>query len=168
LSLGTLLCVALSACGSHAATRKVAALPKPCRERAVAAVAGAVGVRAARVRVAAGTGNNGSPQCVYRAGAVSVTVNVDNGAQPYFRLERAGVELSQQFSSGHTALEVDHVLGLGLDAFWIPAEHEVITTDGTNLLTVTVSGPRAAQQRIAVAAARAHLGKLVPPPGFSG
>jgi hypothetical protein len=124
-----------------------------------------LGVRAGAVKTSAGVGNNGSPQCAYRVGAVTVTVNVDNGAQAYFRLERAGVELSQQFSSGHTALEVDHLPGLGLDAFWIPAEHEVLTTDGTNLLTATVAAPLGRAERLGEAAARAHLGKLLPPPG---
>ena len=100
-----------------------------------------------------------------------VVVNVDNGPQPYFVLERTAIEQSQKFSDPRLAVPAVHVAGIGLDAFWYGAEQQFMTTDGVNLITVTVSWPAASvarRQALGEAVARTYLGKLVQPPGFAG
>jgi len=92
-----------------------------------------------------------------------VIVNVDGSPQPYARLERAIVEAGQQFGLLRGFAAPVAVPNLGLDASWFPDTHEVMTTDGTDLITATVSWPHAQQSRrraLATVAARAYLGKL--------
>src|SRR5437763_17079397 len=84
----------LTSCGGHARHRPVVCVPS-----ARAVLAAQLGVPVSEVSQAVSTGNNGMPQCVLtarRAGTppVQVTVNLDNGPQPYFRLERTAVEAS--------------------------------------------------------------------------
>lgn len=99
-----------------------------------------------------------------------MVVNVDTDPQPYFVLERTAVEASQQFATVREVAAPVQVPHIGLDAYWYADAQQFQTTDGVRLITVTVSGVGAAarQERLAIAAARPYLGKLVPPPGFQG
>jgi hypothetical protein len=146
---------------------KQAGPPPVCRPLAAVAVAAELGLSAGSVVHTAAVGNNGSPECHFRAVVagqrVGVVVNVDGSPQPYARLERAIVEAGQQFGVVRAYAAPVTVSKLGLDASWFPDSHEVMTTDGTNLIAVTVSWPHVSQSRrrgLAEVAARAYLGKL--------
>jgi hypothetical protein len=55
---------------------------------------------------------------------------------------------------------------LGLDAAWVPDQSKLLTTDGRNLLTVTVAWRAEKQARkiaLATLVARRYLGKPIPP-----
>jgi hypothetical protein len=176
--VGAALLTAASLCacgglGSRARTPepKAAALKAPCHTAARAVVGQAFGATATAVSARATIGNNGSPQCTYTSGSRSIVVNVDSGPQPYFILERTAVEAAQQFATVRTTPLPVHVGGIGLDAFWFPAGHQFMTTDGVRLVAVTVTVPGAGQARLSAlgkAVAGPYLGKLVQPPGFQG
>jgi hypothetical protein len=124
----------------------------PCLPRARAVVARVFGVAAARVSMAVSTGGNAMRQCTFTAAprgarGVRVTVNVDTGAQAYFRLERTVVEASQVFSTVRLIAAPQQVPGIGLDADWFPAEQQLMTTDGRRLLTVSVGWGGASESR---------------------
>jgi len=92
---------------------------------------------------------------------VRVTVIVDAGAQPYFRLERTAVEAQQVFSSVREAPAPVQIPHLGLDADWFPDQQQMMTTDGRRLITAAVSWrhvPAARRRKLAAEAARAYLG----------
>ncbi len=98
-SLASLLTVvilgaALAGCGGQTSKRTstAAGLEPPCRTRSRALVAREVGARAGAVSAVAGVASNSYPQCAYSSGAVRIVVNVDNGPQPYFVLERTAIE----------------------------------------------------------------------------
>jgi len=149
----------------------VARLPRPCKRVAVPVLARYAGVRAAAVHVRGYVAQNSWPECAYSAGRVTVTVNVDSGAQPYFVLERAAIEAGQKFTVDRLVAPPVTVLNVGLEADWFPVEQSFETTDGVNLIAATVSWPGASQARMQAlgqAVARLYLGKLVQPPGFSG
>jgi hypothetical protein len=102
--------------------------------------------------MAVSMGGNAMPECAYTvalpgARRIGVTVNVDTGAQAYFRLERTVVEASQVFSTVRLIAAPQHVPGIGLDADWFPAEQQLMTTDGRQLLTVSVRWARASESR---------------------
>jgi len=106
-------------------------------------------------------------QCTYGARVgdgrrVVVTVNVDTGAQAYFRLERTVVEASQVFSTVRLIAAPQQVPGIGLDADWFPAERQLMTTDGRRLLTVSVGWGGATESRrraLVEAVVRPYLGR---------
>jgi hypothetical protein len=118
-----------------------------------------------RIALAASTGNNSMPQCSFRArvagkARVDATANVDNGAQPYFVLERAAIEAAQQFTVSRMIAAPQAVTGLGIEADWFPAETQLMATDGIRLITVSVSwrgSPQARQRALAEALARTYL-----------
>ena len=123
---------------------------------------------ASAVSQAVSRGNNEMPQCVLTARPaarrpVRVTVNLDNGPQPFFRLERTAVEASQQFGTERLYAAPELIMGLGLDADWFPDGNYVLTTDGVKLITVTVAWPgssQAARRALSIAVARRFLGRL--------
>jgi hypothetical protein len=105
-------------------------------------VSGASGVSAKR-----SVGNNGMPQCTFvarqRSGPVSVTVNIDNGPQVPFRLERTVVEATQLFGppppGWHAPIGVS---GLGPYASWFVNQDALMAGNGIDLLSVSVIWPR--------------------------
>jgi len=140
--------------------RRAAAPPSPCVQTARATVARFLAVAPNSIATKTGTGNNGMPQCTFTARGrhASVTANLDNSPQTYFRLERAIVEESQQFATVRQVAAPQHVAHLGLDASWFPAEHQLLTADKKDLITVIVSWRHARQARqraLAKAVARA-------------
>jgi hypothetical protein len=140
LALSALLC----SCG-HSAPAKTAAthrhLTAACTSGALGAMARTLGVSASSIDAAASTANNAMPQCAFNTRAhgkrVAMTVNVDNGPQPYFVLERTIVEASQIFPVRASPAPTQ-VAGLGLEASWFPAETHLEATDGLRLITATV------------------------------
>ena len=75
------------------------------------------------------------------------------------------MEDGQQFGVQRNFSPPQTVPRLGLDASWIPDQHLLITTDGVELISVTVGWRRvtaAKQIALAKAAAQAYLGKLRP------
>ena len=92
-----------------------------------------------------------------------MTVNLDNGPQPYFRLERTAVEATQQFGTERLYTAPDQIMGLGLDADWYPDGNYLETTDGSRLITATIAWPGSAQahrRALSIAIARPFLGRI--------
>jgi hypothetical protein len=140
------VCAALlSGCGGSGLARR----PAACRAKAQDAVARNLGVRGGSVTLASSVGNNDMPQCAFTAhvGATRVTalVNVDDGAQAYYRLMRTIVEDSQSFVGARVANPPQQVAGLGPYASWLPGPDELMATNGILLLSVTVTWPHARQ-----------------------
>jgi hypothetical protein len=109
-------------------------------------------VTPASIGASASTGDNAMPQCTFSAqlakgGRVQVIANVDNGPQPYFRLERTAVEASQVFTPTRRSPAPQAVARLGLEADWFPAYPELMATDGIRLITVSVSWRGVTQRR---------------------
>jgi hypothetical protein len=164
--------LALFGCGtssrSSATSAKASARPKPppvCAPAAGIVIARHAGVGAAAIQARATMGNNAEPECHFRAPGVSVVVNIDSSPQPYQRLERTIDEASQQFGTVRTFAPPVSVPKLGLDAAWLPDASELLTTDGRNLLTITVAWrgeKRARQIALATLVARRYLGRPIP------
>ncbi|HEY1593491.1 MAG TPA: hypothetical protein VGF81_16960 [Solirubrobacteraceae bacterium] len=157
-----LLAVVVVGCGS--ASHR----PTVCAPRGRALLAVHLAVAQSAVSAAVSKGNNGMPQCVLtvrRPGMrpVQVTVNLDNGPQPFFRLERTAVEATQQFGTERLYAAPDQVMGLGLDADWYPDSNYLETTDGRRLITATIAWPGSSQAQrraLSIAIARPFLGRL--------
>jgi hypothetical protein len=137
----------VSSCGDSAPAKREASrprLPGVCDYDALNAMSHTLSVGASSIATAASTGGNAMPQCAFRARLrgkrVDVLVNVDNGPQPYFVLERTIVEAAQIFPV-RASPAPEQVAGLGLDASWFPAETHLEATDGKRLLTTTVDWP---------------------------
>jgi hypothetical protein len=91
---------------------------------------------------------------------VRVTANVDTAPQPYYVLERATVEATQVFGPARMAATPLVVTGLGLEATWFPDYTQLMSTDGTRLITASISWRGASQAReraLAKAVSRAYL-----------
>ena len=153
---------ALAGCGAQAHHRKPV-----CARTAREVLAARLGIQAPAVSQAVSTGNNDMPQCVLSGlppgvhpVRVTVTVNLDNGPQAYFRLERTAVEASQQFGTVRLYAPPQQIPGLGMEADWFPDADNLETTDGARLVTVTIAWPGAKQAerlRLAEAMARPFL-----------
>ena len=169
--VGLLTGLALVGCGtssrSSATSTKAAAQPKPpvCAPAASTVIARYAGVAAGVLKSRATTGNNAEPECHFRAPGLSVVVNIDSSPQPYQRLERTICEDAQQFGTVRNFSPPVTVPKLGLVAAWVPDESELLTTDGRNLLTITVAWrreKRARQVALATLVARRYLRKPIP------
>jgi hypothetical protein len=174
------VCLALppiSGCGGSTphgqpthATASSNAPASPCAAASRDAVARFVALPPADVSITAGTGNNGMPQCTFtarpaNATAVSATANIYNGPQPYFILERTAVETSQLFGAKRLVPAPTAINDLGIEADWFPNLSQLMSTDGLQLITVTVHWPatRSARQiGLAEALSRTYLKKLSP------
>jgi hypothetical protein len=167
-------CTLLLVCGcghsapvKHARTDRRArpASAPVCSSAAREAIAGFLGVPEGSISLAASTGNNGNPQCSFRARSahgerVEAIANLYTGPQPYFILERTAVEASQSFTPKRLSPPPQAIPGLGLEADWFPAERQLLATDGIRLVTVSVSWQRATQAReraLAKPVARTYL-----------
>jgi hypothetical protein len=135
-------------------------LPPVCAPEAAAVIGRGADAGVVQRR---GESNASTPQCVFRAAAVKVTVVVDSYPQPYQRLERAAVENGQQFGAVRLEAAPESVTGIGLDAWWFPTEQQLMTTEGRRLITVIVAwrGVRARRREaLAEGVARHYLGPL--------
>jgi hypothetical protein len=147
-----------------------AAASTPCASRSRDAVARFLALAPASVSVAAGKGNNLMPQCTFtahpaHASTVSMVANIDNGPQPYFILERTAVETSQLFGPKRFVAAPTALNNLGIEADWFPNLGAVMSTDGLQLITVTMNWPGAPVGRkiaLGEALSRTYLKKLSP------
>jgi hypothetical protein len=170
--VGLVTGLALVGCGassrSSATSTKAAARPKPppvCAPAAGVVIARDAGVGVGVLTARATIGNNAEPECHFRGPRVSVVVNVDSSPQPYQRLERTIEEDGQQFGTERNFTPPVTVPKLGLDAAWVPDQSKLLTSDGRNLLTITVAWrgeKRERQIALATLVARRYLGKPIP------
>ena len=108
----------------------------------------ALGVRAGTIHERQFLASNGMPQCNYliarahRGGPqdkVVVTVNVDNGPQPHWRLMRKVVEAGQLFGPAPPGWRPPvGVRGLGAYASWFPNLDQLMATNIGHVYLVTV------------------------------
>lgn len=169
--VGLLPSMALVGCGasssSSSTSKKAAAPPKPpvCAPAASTVIARYAKVPSTLLTARAATGNNSEPECHFRAPGLFLVVNVDSSPQPYQRLERTVCEDSQQFGTVRNFSPPVNVPKLGLVAAWVPDQSELLTTEGRNLLTITVAwrGEKQARKiKLATLVARRYLGKPIP------
>lgn len=150
-------------CGSH----RLSPQARLCMPRSHALVAGALGLPAKRIATVPAIGNDGAPQCSFRAqlpsgGRFDLTVNVDVEPQPYTILSRTIVEGQQVFSPTRLTPAPVAVLNLGLLASWFPGPSQLMSTDGVRMVIATLRWPGATQAqeiRFATRLARLYLGK---------
>ncbi len=133
------------------ATRDAATIT-PCQATARGAIARDVAIAPASITARESEGSNGMPQCAFdlrlRGGRhITAIANLDTAPQAYFRLERTIVERSQIFPS-RLAPAPESVPGLGLEASWFPGSPpQLMTTDGTRLITISVTWPGSTARR---------------------
>jgi hypothetical protein len=147
--------------------------PSVCIAGVQGVVARAASGSAASVKASTSTGNNAMPQCSFRTSLADgkrllVIANVDSSPQPFQRLERAIEEATQQFGSVREYAAPQRVAKLGLDASWFPEEHQLLTGDNRQLLTISVKWPGSSvahQRALAAAVARTYLAHRPPPAG---
>jgi hypothetical protein len=138
-----------------------------CTAKGRAAIEGSL--KAASIVTHGSVADSDYPQCLFTArlhsgGVVRVTVEVDVEPQAYAVLERTIEEASQIFPQRLFAApqQVPH---LGIDAAWFPPQQHLMTTDAVRVITVTIGWgktPRVRKVALAVAAARAYLGRSQP------
>lgn len=156
--------VLLCGCGSSAKSASI------CQDRAHRLVAQTLALSQSRVTAVASKGNNGMPQCSFRAvlpGArrFDLTVNVDTSPQPYAVLSRTIEEKQQVFSPTRLVPAPIAVLHLGLLASWFPDDKQLMSTEGVRLITTTVIWPGARQGqeiRLTTQISRLYLGRPRP------
>ena len=144
--------------------------PSPCTPAARRAMAGFLRASASGITQVASSGNNAMPQCTFSMGptdrrSIAVTANVDASPQPYFRLERTAIETGQELI-GRSTPTPKPVNGIGVEAYWFPAQTELMCTDGVRLITVSVNWPAASTRRrlaLALAVARPYLRPVISP-----
>lgn len=155
--------VVLWGCGSH----RESAQARLCLPRTRQHVARTLNLSTRRIAIAPSIGNNAMPQCSFTARLpggrrFDMTVNVDTSPQPYMVLARTIEERSQGFSPTSAVPAPVAVMGLGLEASWLPDEHALMSTDGLRLVTVSLTWPgtRQAQKiQFATRISRFYLGR---------
>jgi hypothetical protein len=167
-----LAAVLVGGCGQSSPAKKQASRDHPltaaqivCQPSSRDAVAQFLSVQPANVGLAKSVGNNTMPQCAFTAQPpakkrVTLLVNYNTGAQPYFVLERTAIEAGQVFTQDRMIAAPVAITGLGIEADWFPAENQLMATDGLKLITVTVTwhGSKLARQRaLAEALTRTYL-----------
>jgi hypothetical protein len=162
ISLGPLI----AGCGGSS----LVARPAVCKPKAQQAIARDLGIASGSVTYLRSLGGNGMPQCVFTGRAsgrkVSVTVNADNGPQPYFRLLRTVGEAAQIFGVPPPGFRPPQGLsGLGPFASWFPNSDQLMATNYRLLLTVTVSWPGRGRNKEVGLARAAVVPYLVRPHG---
>jgi hypothetical protein len=166
LAVAISLALVVDACGGGSSPAR----PAVCKLKAQRAIARDLGVSSRTVGYARSVANNGMPQCSFRVRAagrtVVVTVNVDNGPQPYFRLLRTVDEATQIFGIPPPGFHAPEGLsGLGPFASWFPNEDHLMATNYRLLLTVTVAWPGAGRDAEVALARAAVVPYLVRPHG---
>lgn len=159
-----LAALALAACGTGQAARNTAASGWParhpvCLRASLAAIARSLAVPVASISHSISTGNDAMPQCLYSAHRVGrrtikVLANIDSTGGAYFVVERTIDEAAQTFTYPQRGSPPPVAVSIGLLASWFPEEQWLISTDGYNVMTVSVDWTGASQQR-KIALARA-------------
>jgi hypothetical protein len=164
--VGIALPLLVAACGGSGSLAR----PAICKLKAQEAIARDLGIPPGTVAYVRSLGNNDMPQCAFTARAtgrkVVVTVNVDNGSQPYFRLLRTVTEASQIFGVPPPGFHPPQGLsGLGPYASWFPNNQQLMATNDVLLLTVTVMWPGGGRDQEVGLARAAIVPYLVRPHG---
>jgi hypothetical protein len=150
----------LAGCGHGSHARPAAS--GPCSAAARGAIAGAARTAPRLVTAGAFLAPSGAPSCRFHVGPgpIGVVASIDGAPQAYARFERTVVEYGQNVIWSHRgpAPYPRRVPGLGLDADWLPVDGRLLTTDGTRLVDITVTGASAAMARqVAEALARRYV-----------
>ena len=177
--IGVLLALAGSGCGGggsrspgkpvhHAKPwkpgRRATARTNVCTTAGRAAFATTVGVAPTKVKERRTQARSGASECVFSAGDVVASVSVSGAPEAYAVLERQAEEQAQIFGPKRFTPAPQLILHLGVDAYWFPAQHQVMTTEGVNLITATIvrwPHTRVARRRaLGAALARPYLGRI--------
>jgi hypothetical protein len=152
-----LMVVLVSACGSssHPSVNTTATrwFKQVCNTTTASAVTVAFHHIGSSLLASHVTGNNGMPQCNYvsrgpggKADHASLTVNLDDGPQVVFRLDRTDEEATQIFGTPPPGWHAPiGQYGLGTNAAWYIANQQLMATNGRYLFTVTVQWPHASR-----------------------
>jgi hypothetical protein len=136
-----------------------------CIAKGRAVFASRIGVSAGTVKERRTVARSGAAECVFTAGKVVVSVSVSGAPEAYAVLERQAEEQAQIFGGKRFTPAPQLITGLGVDAYWFPAQHQVMTTEGVNLIAVTiVHWPHthvARRRALGTALARPYVGKTV-------
>ena len=134
-----------------------------CTANGRAAFAHGVGVSPGSVRERRTVARSGAAECVFSARRVVVSVSVSGAPDAYAVLERQAIEQAQIFGAKRFTPAPVLITGLGADAYWFPAQQQVMTTDGLNLIAVTIAHwPHARTRRrrvLGTSLARPYLGR---------
>ena len=107
---------------------------------------------------------SGAAECVFSAGRVVASLSVSGAPEAYAVLERQAEEQAQIFGGKRFTPAPQLITGLGVDAYWFPAQQQVMTTEGVNLITATIvhwRHTRVARRRtLGTALARPYLGRI--------
>jgi hypothetical protein len=141
----SICCAALTACGGTNARARTRAVPVSARVCAVVQAAARARLRGAKLRIADSDPFN--IECLVSGQGITADVVAQASPQAWVEYDTTQVHQVQAFGSGavHVASELpQNVRGVGPQAFWIPAQHELVTTNGTEsvggaYLTVTVT-----------------------------
>jgi hypothetical protein len=144
---GVAAATVLSACGAGAQPR-----PSVCKLKSQNAIARYLDIAPGTISYSRSIGNNAMPQCNFRTRVngrrLGVSVNVDDGSQPYFRLLRTVSEATQIFGPPPPGFRApQQVSGLGPFASWFPNDHWLMATNDKVLVTVTVTWPEQGRDR---------------------
>lgn len=163
LGFALFLLVAVAGCGSAAAGRRGPIAQRVCSRagRAVARAQPALTVRIVSSQTA-------DIVCRMADAAVVLRLEAQATSRAWEEYDTTVVHLQQAFMGGSVHQQrylPEDVGGVGLMAVWVPAQHELVTTNGTqssggSYLTVTVAGrgSRAPSgRRLAILAARAAI-----------
>src|SRR5579875_3673289 len=97
-----------------------------------------VGVAVGAVRERRAVARSGAAECVFRAGRVVASVSLSGAPDAYAVMERQAIEQAQIFGGKRFTPAPVLITGLGADAYWFPAQQQVMTTDGVNLIAATI------------------------------
>ncbi len=141
---GSLCCVLAAGCGGSGHSSSTSHLPVAVRVCQAARDATArVAKHAVALRIT--SRNPVSLVCVVHAGAARLEIAAQASAQAWTEFDTTSSHQSQVYGPGvhEPGQEPLPVTGVGAAAIWIPAEKELVTTNGTptqggNYVTVTV------------------------------
>ncbi len=135
-----------------------------CTVKGRAAFAKVVGVSPGAVKQRRTHARSGAAVCVFSAGRVVASVSVSGAPDAFAVMERQAEEQAQIFGAKRFTPAPQLILGLGADAYWFPAQHQVMTTEGINLIAATIvhwPHARVARRRaLGTALDRPYLGKI--------
>lgn len=145
-----LCCAAAGGCGGSAPRASTAptARAEPVAQRVCADVRGAAApLLGAKVHMRIADSDPANLECLLDGRGIHVDVVAQASPRAWTQYDTATVHLVQAFGSGsvHTPSELPHpVPGLGGNSTWIPAQHELLATNGTqsaggSYVTVTIT-----------------------------
>lgn len=144
--------------------KRAAANTNVCTSQGRAVFAAGVGVAARAVKERRTQARSGAAECVFSAARVVASVSVNGAPDAYAVMERGAIEQAQIFGGKRFTPAPQLILGEGVAAYWFPAEHLVMTTEGVNLITATIlrwpHTPVRRHRALAAALARPYLGKV--------